>query len=443
MKFRASFISVTVISFLIFVSSFVFVYKTKQFKLTLQSEDFLAISTIPFSIVKEGNFDLDEYYQVLSSNYPQPDDPTETPYYLKKIGTHYYSNYPMFASFISLPFYILPSFFIKDVDIETIRIMSRLAGSALTALSVGFFFLLAQNRLKSKKYIILLTVVYAFATNTLSTSSQGLWQQTSSQLLFTAGLLLLDYKRYGLSGLIFGFSYMARPTNILSAGIFSLYILWIHRTNFSKLLQSGFVYGLGSIIPIILDTFLNKYLFGSILNIEYGDRFSEFSENLLTGTTGLWLSPGKGILVFSPVLIFIFYGIFYYLKKSKKYPLEVAMITILILHTLVLGKWYAWYGGYCWGYRMMTEMIPYMVLMLIPFIKSKYFEKSPYKQIFWLTLIYSLFIQFLGILMFDGVWHTLYDGKPGWLWSIENSQIVFSVKRLLARYKLISFPYPK
>ncbi len=442
MQFRFSFTTITVLSFLIFVSSFLSVYLTQLNNLTLQSEDFLAIATVPFSIIKEGNLDLNEYYEVLSDSYPQPDDKTQTPYYLKQVGEKYYSSYPMFAGFLATPFYIVPSLLNLDVSIESIRVMSRLSASAMTALSVGLFFLLLQKRLKSSKQVLLLTIIYAFATNTFSTSSQGLWQQTSSQLLFTAGILLLDYKKYGWAGLIFGFSYMARPTNIISIGIFGLYILWIHRKSFNELLMNCIKYALMAVIPFILDAALNRYLFGSLLNIEYGDRFGDFYEKLIVGASGLWISPSKGVLIVSPILIFIFYGINKYVRNWKERPFEIAMILIIFFHTVALGKWYAWYGGYCWGYRMMTEMIPYMVLLLIPFITSKYFVKKPFNIIFWTFFVFSIFTQLLGILMFDGNWHTLYDGKPGWLWSIKNSQMVFAIERILFKLGLANSPYP-
>ena len=441
MRINFSFFSISIISFLLFVASFLSVYLTKLNNLTLQSEDFLAIATVPFSIIKEGNLDLNEYYKTLSDAYPQPDDATQTPYYLKQVGEKYYSNYPMFAGFLATPFYIIPSLLNLDISIETIRIMSRLSGSAIMAISVGLFYLVSKRRLKSEKHALLLTAIYAFATNTFSTSSQGLWQQTSSQFLFTAAILLLDYKRYGLAGLILGFSYMARPTNIISIGIFGLYILWLHRKNFNELLINGFRYGIMAVIPFVLDIALNNYLFGSLLNIEYGDRFGDFYEKLIVGVSGLWISPSKGVLVVSPILIFIFYGVYKYFRNFKSNPFEIAIISIIIFHTLVLGKWYAWYGGYAWGYRMMTEMVPYMVLLLIPFIKSKYFKQKPYNIIFWTLFSFSIFIQLLGILMFDGNWHTIYDGKPGWLWSIENSQILFAIKRILFRIGFGNSPY--
>ena len=159
------------------------------------------------------------------------------------------------------------------------------------------------------------------------------------------------------------------------------------------------------------------------------------------GILGLWLSPAKGVLVFSPILILGFYGMYYYFRHCRKFKLEVSVAIIVILHSMALGKWYAWYGGYCWGYRMMTEIIPYMVLMIVPFVNSDYFRQKAWGILFWVLLIYSILIQMLGIVYFDSVWHTLFDGKPGWLWNIENSQILFSIKRGLYKLGMMESPH--
>ena len=115
------------------------------------------------------------------------------------------------------------------------------------------------------------------------------------------------------------------------------------------------------------------------------------------------------------------------------------MWIIVIVQTIVLGKWYAWYGGYCWGYRMAGEIIPYLVLLLGPFLQSEYYEKARYKYLFFVLIFVSIFMQVLGLLYFDGVWHTVFDGKPGWLWSVENSQWLFSIKRGLGKVGIYKF----
>ncbi|HYI15114.1 MAG TPA: hypothetical protein VEX37_06965, partial [Thermomicrobiales bacterium] len=46
----------------------------------------------------------------------------------------------------------------------------------------------------------------------------------------------------------------------------------------------------------------NWVRFENVLETGYGDEASEFTEPFLTGLTGLLISPGKGLLWYSPAL---------------------------------------------------------------------------------------------------------------------------------------------
>ena len=110
-----------------------------------------------------------------------------------------------------------------------------------------------------------------------------------------------------------------------------------------------------------------------------------------------------------------------------------------IIYTLVISKWHQWYGGYSFGYRMITDLIPVLMLLVIPFIKSDLFIRL--KKWFYFSIILSVLIQLMGVVYFDGIWHALYDDGPndyGWLWSIQDSEIVFNIKRSLLKVGVIS-----
>jgi len=76
----------------------------------------------------------------------------------------------------------------KNIQIHHIEIMSHIGGAFITALSAEIFFLVTRKLTNNKWKQILLVIIYAFATNSLSTSSQGLWQHGTSQLLLSAAL---------------------------------------------------------------------------------------------------------------------------------------------------------------------------------------------------------------------------------------------------------------
>ena len=456
---RLNFLNIFFISFLIYLCSFLGLFYLGINKSLFQSEDLIPTSAVPFTILKEGNLNLNEYYDLFVKHYPNPDTKGDTPYYLQKINNNYYSSFPLLTSFIVIPLYVIPVMLNTPVTIVSLGLFSRIGGAFIASLSVSFFYLLLLQVRKSKyfflkKYVIspvqvlLLLLIYAFCTNQLSLNSQGLWQHGSSTLFLTAGLFYLLKKNYGVSGFSFGLATIARPTNLLSLVFIGLFI-FVRKFKKGKILFKSIPlnYFFCALVPLLLDSFLNIYLFKNLLNTGYGSQIGDWTGNIVEGFFGVWVSPSKGVLIYSPVLVFMFYGIFLAFKKYKKISLELFLSIIIILHPLFMAKWHHWYGGYSWGYRMTSDIIPYMVLMLIPFIRSKYFKTKSIKIIFLLFAVLSFIFQYMGLVFFDGTWHILYDKgekNTSWLWSTKNSQIVFSIKRLLYKIGISNInPYPK
>lgn len=463
-----TFIYSTLVSFTIYTLSFLIVLGLGLNDKVLQSEDYLGTAALPFSIIKEHNFNLDEYSHELMINYPQPDNILATPYYLRKAtDRHFYSIRPVLTAFLVLPIYLPVVWMNQVIDINTIELASRLGGALITAVSCGFFalilkhcfenFHIANKELKTKKFLsVLIFIVYAFGTNSFSTSSQGLWQHGTSQLFLTLAVLFWLKKLYLPTGLAFGFAFINRPTNLLSAAIFGIYILLsgISKDKTKQNLSKTSFYIFGFIIPIIIQLCINKFVLGSIDNENYASQFNGWTSNILEGFLGLWLSPSKGILINSPIFVFIIPVIFFEFKRllGKVKSIKNAGISsllgfseqtnhlyflsavILFAHTLIMGSWYSWYGGYSWGYRMASDVIPFMAILLVPGLKNV-LQKTSTKILAIILTVISIFMHFMGLIFFDGIWHTLYDGKSRWwLWSITNSEIVFDLKRLF--YKI-------
>jgi hypothetical protein len=426
-------------SFLIYTGLFNIFYLSGINTKPLQSEDIISTAAIPFSILKEQNLDVNEYYDLMTKHYPNPDNKENVPYYLKKVQDKYYSFFPNFTAILATPVYIIPALLNWDDSIETFRIMSRLGGAFITSLSVAFFWLLLRVKMLNLKLSIVLIIVYAFATNSLSTSSQGLWQHGSSQLFLTIGLLSLIKQKYNLSGLALGFAFISRPTNLLPLVIFGVYTLFK-----TKNIKQTVLYTLYALIPILLEVIIEIKTYGNVLNSGYATHTQHFTHNMIEGFLGMWFSPSKGILIVSPVLIFMFYGFYKAIRKHKLNDLNLYLTGIIIVHFAVLGTWYNWFGGFSWGNRMSSDIIPIMVFMLIPFVSSKHFKRYIYLAIFTITLLFSIFYHLMGLIYFDGVWHTIYDSKTRfWLWTIKDSQLVFSVKRAMFKLGVISNPIPE
>ena len=186
----------------------------------VSEDDTMAVRFLPLSVLVECDLDLDEF-GVLYEGEPR------LPYYLKKVGEHYYSRSPFMPAVMALPIYwvAMKTGFIRrgGFDLyQTVNFTSKVAASAMAAASVAVMFL-ALMKVTGRRKALILALVYAFATNTWAVSSQGLWQHAPSQLWISLAwfFLLPRRDRPGLSlascalaGFAMGLAYSVRPATV-------------------------------------------------------------------------------------------------------------------------------------------------------------------------------------------------------------------------------------
>jgi len=416
------------VSFLVYFFTWFGLYKTEINSLPLQSEDIVPSIFTGISIVKENTIYLNNYYEMMTSKYPQPDNPSNTPFYLKKVGDNYLSAFPILSSIVALPVFYIYLQFTGIVTWEDAYNLSHLSGAFVMSLATVLFYYFLENVLKiSRKNSILLTLVFSLATINLPLISQGLWQHGVVQVFSILGLIFFYKRNYFLMSLFLGFGILARPTAVIV-----LIILGIFMIIKKELSLKSFLYSLlGVIIPASFFVVYNQFYYQDISNQGYaGQLLNSWIGNFPESFFGIWLSPSKGILVYSPVLIFSLIAIYKGYKKEEY--LKISFWVILI-HTLVLSKWKHWYGGFGYGYRMISDIIPFLVLPLA-YLLQNYYEKV--KKWFFITLVISLIIQAAGLIFFDSIWHNAYDTgfkNTSWLWSLENSEAAFNLRRVLVK----------
>jgi hypothetical protein len=471
---RFSFIKVVGLSFLVYFLSWFLVYLVGVNSLAIQSEDTLPAVFLPVSIIKGEGLYLDKYYDMLLDRYPHPDDKDYqrglTPFYLRKVGSHYVSAFPIMTGILAVPVYFFPVIFNMSITWEHLIFLSHISSALIVALSGGFFYLLLKRRFsRNEKQAIALSAVYLFGTVNFALISQALWQHGALQLFVILGLYFLlgcsregtgkaankaarkrDFKNLFLSGMFFGFAVLSRPTAGLVLAVIPALVF--HK-NLMVLAKRGLQVALGLAVPVLFFFWYNKSFYLSVANQGYSNQLliswlSPFPEGFL----GTWVSPSKGILVYSPVLVFSLVGLFLVMKSLvpsvKKISQEnlgyLAFGVVVILHTLILSLWKHWYGGWSFGYRMSSDVIPLLVLLIIPFLDSSLFQK--YKKLFFGLLIFSVLVQIFGMIFFDGIWHAAYDlgfEDTSWLWSIKDSELLFNIRRVLVKVGLLRQACPK
>lgn len=122
---------------------------------------------------------------------------------------------------------------------------------------------------------------------------------------------------------------------------------------------------LGLLGPLFI-TFLYNYLrFGSPWETgwraEQAISVQDFTLPIHKGLIGLLISPARGLLFYSPVLLLALFG---YVKAFRKHKYEFSLITALVaIYLIFYSMWRAWHAGWSWGPRYLVPILP---LMCIP-----------------------------------------------------------------------------
>jgi len=413
------------------------VYFTGINKSTIPSEDTLPAVFLPISIICDRDFYLDEFVPYFTKNYHDPDDFTKPSFYLKKIDSHYVSAFPVVAPVLAVPIYLIPTVFIEFSENSLwVPFLAKLSAATFASLSSVFIFLSLKEVL-SKYRAFFLSLIYATGTCTYAISSQGLWQHAPSQMFLSMAIyfILRGLKVQRLvpyAGLMLSLATLTRPPNFVIAFILTIYVLFRHRKKFLS-------FALLAIMPVVLWSFYNKVYFGSFFKQAYDETsfFKLWWGRFPEGFLGLWLSPSKGLLVYSPIFIFSILGVITIFKNKKvlgnaNFLFRVFALIVLVM-TFIMGKWYHWYGGWSFGYRMAVDITPFLIMLIVPLVHNGLIIKfSRLKLVFLVFCIYSVFVQLLGVIHFDGEWHARFDDGPkdtAWLWSVRNSEIVYYIKK--------------
>ena len=321
------------------------------------------------SLVRTGDFNLDEYSALIP-----PDD-----YRTEHLNGHIYSFYPIGTPLMAAPVvYLLDhlplfnganlSAFLASrppgIDVWQVE---KFVASTIVALNAMVVFALALQYLNVFKSVIL-TVIFALATPAWSTASRGLWQHGPTMLCLSIALYLvvLAKRKPALSPLValpLALSYVVRPTNIVSIAVFTLFIFMVHRRYFWQYVlcliiffTPFFIYNY-SVYKQVLPSYYMPQLLGNLNPIA------------LVGTL---ISPSRGLVIFSPILLLSFYSAFRRITHAGKLSfqeIDIYLVGILILHWLVISASPAWYGGWSVGPRYFTDMVPYLTFFLIPVLE--------------------------------------------------------------------------
>lgn len=315
---------------------------------------------------------------------------------------HLASLYPVVTPLVVAPLYVPAVIWLDAKGWEqpqldrVAELMEKLSASLLASLaSVLIYLLLRRER---SRWSLPLALAFAFGTNTWMTSSQALWQHGTGELLIALALILVvatvSPARTALLGAVCVLIAANRPPDALIAGAFVLFIVWSRRRNALWLLA-------GAAVPLAALLYYNLNFIGHVAGgYALGKAPNEIFFRLdWTGVFGLLVSPSRGLLVFTPFLVFVPVGLIQRLRTPSSRGLAVALSFAAVVQLLVYSQT-DWRAGVSWGPRYLTDLLPILVWMLAP---APLVLRPLARGLLILAMAASVVVQTIGAFWYTGV----------------------------------------
>jgi hypothetical protein len=423
--------------FFAFLLLLLFVIYNSNFR-TISTFDALPARLLPFTLLLDHSFYLDKWIQ---PHLAELQGPRES-WFTAKSRDHWMSAYPIITPLLMTPLYVLPAWWLSrqspplyphSHDFVVIAItMEKLSASLIAAISGAVLFL-ALRKISSRNVSLVVALIYGLASNTWTISSQTLWRHGLTELSFAFLLWALfhlpDSRRAAFwAGLALAVAAANKPLEAILTVPFLLYFGRRHWKNSLLFLTPLVVFG--SLVLAYNLYFFARLLGGypaPTLGSESSAR-SSFLARFAVGLLGSLVSPSRGLLIYTPWAAFAFWGAARLWKeKSPGWSrlLIVGMAAILVVQ--VGGG--DWWGGWCFGPRYLTDLLPFLAWFLVPVLTSIR-TRPVLRLVFAATVAVALWVQGVGAFYYPaGDWDGRpinVDLKPQRIWDWSDTQLLRS-----------------
>ncbi len=368
----------------------------------------------------------------------------DNPYWIQPTPDgHWASLYPVVTPLLVAPLFLPAALYARWTG-ETYErlswlgeIFEKLSASLVAAAAVGWMYLLLRRRLTPRD-ATLLTLAFAFATNTWTIGSQALWQHGMAELLCVGTLWFLTA---GLTtghllaaGLMAGLLAANRPPDLLLAAAFGVYVLTAAHW------RAGW-FAAATAVPMSLAAGYNLLTFHR-LSGGYGRAMDLtvtgfFGHSLLLGLAGLLVSPARGLFVYSPFFLFLLV-LFHRTVAARESRALTLCLSAGIALQLLLYACSDWRAGFSFGYRFLTDMVPILVWMLAPVLASL---GRPARAAFLACCLLSVWAQTIGAFKYTGISDLVIadprDVELREAWKIENAPLLVERRQGRAPFELL------
>jgi hypothetical protein len=290
------------------------------------------------------------------------------PYFVREVPGRagVYSTYPAGMELFAWPVVVVANvcgYSLLDDDVH-LRI-EKATASGVSAIAMTFFFLLALH-VGSPVGAAAVTLLMATGSVFSSTLGMLLWQQ-GGVVFWMLAALLVEFRTQGktswkglfLQSLACSGMLACRPSAVTFLIPFGL---WVLARDWRR----------GVLLPLASLVCYSPWaaIYWAIYRNPFGPSMGFLGE---TWTFGQYIpdvlfSPGRGLFVFQPFLLF---AILLLLPKAR-YAVQawppgwcLFAVSMMSLHLLLISSWPCWWGGFCYGSRLIAEVVPIAAIFCV------------------------------------------------------------------------------
>ncbi len=297
----------------------------------------------------------------------------------------FYAAYGVLPSLLAIPPFLLGDRIATFFEPRYRDFLTRAAVTSLSTVATAgagvAFACLARELGASPRGATLLGLLYG--TTTIAWPyAKYFWSEPLAALLLTATILCavraahaVDVRGWSVTGLVLGLGVATRPGLLVCLPVLGLYLASAalqvagSRQRWCVLARAGAALGAGLAGPALLIGLYDVVRFGSLLELGYGSLANllasprrEDDGNVLLGLYGATLSSGKGVFLYSPLLIASVAALPALWRRA---PRECLLLAGTVAAQLVLfGSLGTWYGESAWGSRYLVPLTPCLLAPL-------------------------------------------------------------------------------
>jgi len=403
--------------------------------LPANSGDTVPTKLLPISIIEKNDLNLDEFrYAIYRGHY----------YSMIKLNDHFYSTYPIYSGITITPIYlavkwVAPETFENwkheysqrngDLQEGIVALMHKYSAAIISAFAVTIFWLIATRLEVSLIVSLPTTIAFAVGSPIMSSMALQVWSHGPAILFmllavyFSASLVEERQANIGLAlgGMAAAWSVACRPTGFVAASLLALYVLLKHG-------KRSLFFGLPFLVLFCGVIYFNIDIYGKLFG-GYQGQVEKFSMPTFYRLFQLLMSPSRGLLPFAPYVLILLFFI------PKVFQRKVDLLTLTIFAAVaefsIYICWSIWWGGNCFGPRLLSDCIMWCLLAIIAGNVHTSNLQGFIPKTTWLCCLflvaYSACLHITGAVYGDGNWDKNYFRDQQSLMEWKNSQITWTL----------------